>query len=396
MRVSPPKYVLCLLERLNKNGEKACLVGGCVRDLLLGRRPNDWDVCTSAAPERVMELFPHSYPTGIKHGTVTVISQRRPVEITTFRSDGPYSDHRHPEYVRLTDSLAEDLARRDFTINSMAMDIDGEITDLYSGREDLSRRIIRCVGDPEKRFSEDALRILRALRFSAQLGFDIEDKTMDAAKRLSPLASGLAAERVRTELEKVLLSPRPETAEAMLSMGLIKGAALSGEPELRRLSRVPRKSVYRWAALCALLKKQDCIVSEEELLSSLRLDSQTAKTASQGAAIALSRNVTDAVTWKRLLARWDVEACRAAAAVMDAVYGRGHLKALNAVIESGQCRSIKQLAMDGSALQALGFQGKEIGLVLQALLDHVIDHPEDNTPQKLTELAEGLLKRKTI
>lgn len=391
MRVCPPKYVLSLLERLNENGERAYLVGGCVRDLLLGRRPNDWDICTSAVPERVMGLFPRSHPTGIRHGTVTVVSRGRPVEVTTFRTDGPYNDHRHPEYVRLTDSLAEDLARRDFTINSMAMDLSGEITDLYSGREDLSRRIIRCVGDPEKRFSEDALRILRALRFSAQLGFCIEEKTMDAAKRLAPLASGLAAERVRTELEKVLLSPKPETAEAMLSMGLIRGAALSGEPELFRLSRIPRNPAYRWAAFCALLKRQGCIASEEEFLTSLRLDSRTIKAASDGAAIALNEDVTDAVTWKRLLARYGTETCLASSAAMDALYGRGHRQTLNTVIESGQCCGIKQLAIDGLALQDLGFQGKEIGLALQALLDHVIEHPEDNTGKELAELAKELL-----
>ena len=388
---SPPIYALSLLKRLNENAEQAYLVGGCVRDLLLGRRPNDWDICTSAVPERVMELFPHSHPTGIKHGTVTVISRGRPVEVTTFRTDGPYNDHRHPEYVSLTDNLADDLSRRDFTINSMAMDLLGEITDLYSGRDDLSRRIIRCVGDPEKRFSEDALRILRALRFSAQLDFCIEEKTMDAAKRLAPLTAELAAERVRTELEKVLLSPRPETAEVMLSMGLIKGASLSGKPELYRLSRVPKRPVYRWAALCALLKRQGCIASEEEFLTSLRLDSRTIKTASDGAAIALNENVKDAVTWKRLLARYGTETCRASSAVMDALYGRGHRHTLNEVIESGQCHSIKELAIDGSVLQALGFQGRATGLALNALLDHVIEHPKDNTEQKLTELAMELL-----
>ena len=179
-----------ILKTLEDAGFAACFVGGCVRDTLLGRPVHDWDVTTSALPEEIMALFPRCIPTGIKHGTVTVLLNGESFEVTTFRRDGAYHDGRHPDGVVFVPNLTEDLARRDFTINAMAMHLDGSITDCFDGKADLKRGIIRCVGDPERRFREDALRMLRALRFSAQLGFQIEDDApsgkMPASAAYSP------------------------------------------------------------------------------------------------------------------------------------------------------------------------------------------------------------------
>jgi tRNA nucleotidyltransferase (CCA-adding enzyme) len=185
-----------------------------VRDLLLGRNPNDFDIATSAYPEETAALFPRVVLDGAAHGTVRVLTQGGPVEVTTYRSDGEYPDGRHPASVRFLSSLEEDLSRRDFTVNAMALSADGVLTDPFRGASDLKRKIIRCVGEAEIRFREDALRMLRAVRFSAQLGFSLEEKTAAAIAACAPLAASLSAERVRDEIEKTICSPRPELASS--------------------------------------------------------------------------------------------------------------------------------------------------------------------------------------
>lgn len=181
---------------------RAYLVGGCVRDMIIGITPNDWDICTSALPKEVMEIFPTSRPTGLKHGTVTVVIGSHSVEVTTFRADGAYSDHRRPDSISFVTDLTADLSRRDFTMNAVALSPDGLTVDPFGGIEDIRLGIVRCVGEPELRFEEDALRMFRALRFAARLGFTIDIDTYSAIAAKAPLAASLAAERVRDELEK--------------------------------------------------------------------------------------------------------------------------------------------------------------------------------------------------
>ena len=194
-----------LLKTLEQAGFEACIVGGCVRDTLLGRTPGDWAVTTAARPEQVLALFDgYSIPTGLKHGTVTVRAGEMHIEVTTFRADGTYTDHRRPDQVFFSDRLEEDLCRRDLTVNAMAMDLRGHITDLYGGREDLEAGILRCVGEPERRFEEDALRILRTLRFAAVLGFSVEPRTDAALRVKAPLLRCIAPERILTEMVKLL------------------------------------------------------------------------------------------------------------------------------------------------------------------------------------------------
>ena len=200
-----PQAVQYVLERLEDAGFAAYAVGGCVRDTLLGRTPGDWDVTTAAQPEQVLALFNgYAIPTGLKHGTVTVRAGEPHIEVTTFRADGAYTDHRRPDQVFFSDRLEEDLCRRDLTVNAMAMDLRGHITDLYGGREDLEAGILRCVGEPERRFEEDALRILRTLRFAAVLGFSVEPRTDAALRVKAPLLRCIAPERILTEMDKLL------------------------------------------------------------------------------------------------------------------------------------------------------------------------------------------------
>ena len=275
VRITPPKYVKHIMITLQARGHAVCLVGGCVRDMILGVQPQDWDICTSALPGQVMEIFPNSRPTGLKHGTVTVIENSKSVEVTTFRSEGAYTDHRHPDSVSFVGDLTADLSRRDFTMNAIAVHTDGLVSDPFGGMDDIKNQLIRCVGNPEKRFEEDALRMFRAIRFSARLGFEIETETRAAIVKKAPLAAALAAERVRDETEKILLTKQPELIFDLISTGLLDRYLLhrlSDGALLRRISALPRKALPRWAAFCRILQQSGCISSPTDFLLSLRLD----------------------------------------------------------------------------------------------------------------------------
>ena len=388
--ISPPKYVRQVLRSLQARGHVAYLVGGCVRDMALGVRPHDWDICTSALPEQVMEVFPGALPTGLKHGTVTVRLNSRSVEVTTFRSEENYADHRHPETVRFVGELTTDLSRRDFTINAMALSPDGLIMDPFGGLTDLEHRCIRCVGSPELRFEEDALRMFRALRFSARLDFTIEEATLAAIGKKAHLASALAAERIRDEVEKTLLTPRPETVGLMQHLGLLDVflcARADALPELKLLTKLPRKALDRWMALCVILRRRGLISSVEDFLTALRLDSRTIRCCTDGAALLEGRKPHSAPEWKRLLRRWGVDTVSCAARCRDALDGGSSSRELKSVLKSGECFSMKHLAVSGDDLTALGLQGRELGEMLNFLLDYVIEYPENNRRELLLSLA---------
>ena len=370
----------------------ACIVGGCVRDMVLNLQPNDWDIATSALPEEVMSLFPDSKGTGIKHGTVTVKVDSKHAEITTFRADGEYKDHRHPDTVNFIGDLTTDLSRRDFTMNAMAITADGTIVDPFHGREDIKAGVVRAVGEPEKRFEEDALRMLRAFRFSSRLGFEIEHDTFEAIKENSHLASSLACERVRDELEKILLTSSPEQLYTLIDCGLIDSYLkkhLSRDDGLRRITSMPKKAICRWAALCTVLSADECIDSTWEFLKSLRLDGHTIRCASDANTIIKEAPPQDRASWKRILRKYGVDAAECAAAVWDAFYGTGNTDELKNVLKSGECFSISHLAVNGNDLASLGYKGKQIGEMLDFLLDYVIDFPENNTRDKLIILCSN-------
>lgn len=370
--IQPPKYVIHILNTLERSGYEARLVGGCVRDTLLHRRPNDWDVATAAAPETVTELFERTVPTGIRHGTVTVLYGGSACEVTTYRVEGAYSDHRRPDSVRFTSRLEEDLSRRDFTINAMAMDASLAITDPFGGREDLSRRLIRCVGDARERFTEDALRMLRAVRFAAQLDFALDSAALEVIAGCAPLCSALSPERVAAELRAVLASRDPDMVWLMADLGLLNAWLTPREGERTHLGALPRCA--RLAHFCSDLSRCGSITSTDTFLRSLRMDTRSVKTCSAAAEI-LASGSRD---YKRLLRDYGEGAVLAA-------YPKS--RRLRAVLRSGECWSLASLAITGGELAALGYAGRELGEELRRLLEHVIDCPEDNWPEILCKLA---------
>lgn len=372
---APPKYVLNILCALDSAGHRAVLAGGCVRDSLLGRRPSDWDIASSASPEEVLALFPRCVPTGIKHGTVTVLSGGGSVEVTSFRAEGGYSDHRRPDSVSFGCPLEADLARRDLTVNAMAMDAAGEITDPFGGRDDLRRRLLRCVGEPERRFDEDALRMLRTVRFSAQLGFDIEPRTLEAIRALAHLASGLSAERVRDELLKTLRSPAPGLVWQLVDLGLLGACLAPGDATAPREALDVLPIYARLAHFCRDLELGGYIMSTDRFLAALRFDGETLRRTASAVEV-LKSGSRD---WKRLL-RDHGEAAVLAAHPKN--------RALRAVLRSGECWELSSLAIGGRELAALGYSGPELGRELRRLLDHVIDCPADNRADILCKLVE--------
>lgn len=389
-RTSPPKYVKQILFTLQARGHLAYLVGGCVRDMLMETVPQDWDICTSALPEEVMELFPGSRPTGLKHGTVTVIIGSRSAEVTTFRTEGDYRDHRRPEAVHFVSELISDLSRRDFTVNAIALSADGLISDPYGGISDIENRIIRCVGEPERRFNEDALRMFRALRFSARLGFSIDYETLSAIERCADTANMLAPERVRDEIGKILLTARPETVGVIISFGLLKKYIPHTEkkaPNFSKLCELPKKALTRWAVFAMMLRDGGCIDSTEDFLLSLRLDGRTVRCCCAADAMLRSGLPSDKLGWKRLLNRYGVDSVSCAAVAHDLMRGTGCTGELRAVLKSGECFSMKHLAVTGDDLLELGLTGKELGEMLRFLLDYVMEYPEKNRREILLGLV---------
>lgn len=323
-----PAGVSALCAALRGAGHEAYPVGGCVRDLLLGRNPEDWDVCTSALPEETGTIFEKTIPTGVAHGTVTVLLGEEKIEVTTFRREGGYADGRHPDAVTFDAGLTEDLSRRDFTVNAMALGEDGKVIDLFGGRADLAAGLIRCVGRADRRFAEDALRMLRAVRFSAQLDFAIEESTAAAIRTNAHRAAALSGERVKAELEKILSSPRPQRIGLLVEAGVLDRLH-SGWPagaDWDSLAAVPSGRNERWRAFCDLTG------------FSIR-------------ALPVER-------------------------------------ALRRAVEHPELEMLAKLEISGGELCALGLRGPEVSAMQKRLAAHIRAFPEDNSKEKLLRLAE--------
>lgn len=386
-QVSGPTARCC--RTLWQAGFEAYPVGGCVRDMLLGRVPGDWDVTTSALPEQVTALFDHVVQTGVKHGTVTVILEDEHIEVTTFRGESGYSDGRHPDMVRFDATLEQDLARRDFTINAMALAPDGTVIDLFGGLADLKGKVIRCVGRPEQRFGEDGLRMFRAVRFAAQLDFDLEWETKRAIQICAPHARNIAAERVRVELEKTLCACRADMAWSFFDLGLMKRWTVGVPNPPLGLERLPGEPLLRWAGLCAGLFRDGCIEDAAAFLAGLRLDRRTLHACGAGEELWRSGLPNHDTDWRRALVRYGTDGCRAAAAMG----GADALLQVEAVLAQEPCVRVEQLALSGQELAQMGLRGVEIGAAQRALLEHVLAHPEDNRVEILRRKVKGFSDR---
>lgn len=372
-------------------GFEAYPVGGCVRDLLLGRTPGDWDVTTGARPEQVMGLFDYVIATGVKHGTITVILGEETIEVTTFRGESGYSDSRHPDAVRFDVSLEEDLSRRDFTVNAMALAPDGTVVDLFGGQKDLKEKRIRCVGRPEQRFFEDGLRMFRAVRFAAQLGFEPDEETSRAISQCAAGAGRISAERVCVELEKTVCSPRPGQVSRFFEFGLMAGMTKAVPGSLDALEQLPAGRLSRWAGLCAGLLRDGCIDSAAVFLKGLRLDGGIVRACRAGEMLWRSGLPANEVDWRKALAEFGTSGCEAAAA-MAVMCGQGSApEELERVLAQKPCISPKDLALSGGQLEQLGLRGLQIGAAQRFLLQHVLEHPRENREDILREkLAEYL------
>ena len=434
IKIELPEAVRNIIHTLQNAGYEAWAVGGCVRDSILGRVPDDWDITTSARPEQVKAIFKKTVDTGIQHGTVTVLWNRAGYEVTTYRIDGEYEDSRHPKEVQFTASLREDLRRRDFTINAMAYNEEAGLVDIFGGMEDIRAKKIRCVGDPMERFSEDALRMMRAVRFSAQLGYEIEEETEEAICRLSRTLQKISAERIRTELVKLLISSHPELLEACWKTGMTAVFLPEfdrmmetsqnnphhcynvGEHTIRAMKAAAPEKTLRLALLFHDMGKPETKTTDGEGIDHFR--GHEIKS-SDMARIVMKRlkfdnNTIDRVVrlvWahdikiepgqkymRRALNRLgedifpELFEVKEADLAAQSAYRREEKKAellgmrkdYEAVLKSKACVSLKDLAVNGKDLIAEGAApGKGLGEMLQKLLEEVLEEPERNTREYL-------------
>ena len=405
LKISLPKEVKHIIDILTQNGYEAYAVGGCVRDSILGRVPGDWDITTSALPQQVKALFRRTIDTGIQHGTVTIMLGKNGYEVTTYRIDGKYEDSRHPESVEFTPNLEEDLKRRDFTINAMAYNDENGIVDIFGGIDDIRNRIIRCVGNAHDRFTEDALRILRAVRFSAQLGFEIDKATKDAARELAPTLVKISRERIHTELNKLLLSDNPDYFSVVYELGVMKViiSELEGvnSGDIDRLKVLIKRTKpclpERYASLLSIIGKD----KTRAVLKGLKLDNATI---SMAVKLVEYLGITPALTEPQMRHYINEVGKEDALRVIDFNLAfasedeyKGYTDMRNicvTVLERGDCTSLKELRITGKLLMNSGFEaGKQLGGLLEELLLEVLDNPALNDTEYLLERAKELKRQ---
>ena len=399
MRIEMPHEVDWIIGKIREHGYEAFAVGGCVRDTLLDREPGDWDITTSAKPEEVKAIFGKTVDTGLQHGTVTVIKNHEGYEVTTYRIDGEYHDGRHPDSVEFTSNLKEDLKRRDFTINAMAYSHETGIVDEFEGMKDLENKVIRCVGLAHDRFTEDALRILRAIRFAAQLGFEIEDETYKAIADIAPNLKKVSKERIQVEMTKLLMSNYPEKVWMVEATGISPyvtdqfGDVFAGESAARagagaaaessqgyfsEIKTLPKEKSIRWAGF--LRHTSPDFV--KRTLKALKLDNETIENARMMVEAAQTPLAPEKPQIRRFLSRmsaYQFEGCLKLKA-LDGDPNTEAIRSLWSEIEAdGDCLSLKTLAVGGADLKAAGIkQGKEFGEFLAWMLDMVLEDPSLN------------------
>lgn len=439
VEIQIPEKVNKIIHTLQEHGYEAYAVGGCVRDSFLGREPMDWDITTSAMPEETKALFPHTFDTGIEHGTITVLLDHEGFEVTTYRVDGKYEDSRHPKEVIFVRNLKEDLLRRDFTINAMAYNEKEGLVDIFGGMDDLKAGIIRCVGNAQARFSEDALRILRGIRFAAQLGFELEDETREGMRLLAPTLRKISAERIQVELVKTLTSSRPDLLREAWKLGITKeflpefDLAMEttqetvhhmytvGEHILHTLLEVRADRILRLTMLLhdigkPYMKTMDADgvahfkghpeKSSElanEILHRLKFDNDTIRKVTKLVRYHDHRMPVTPAHVRRAIHEIGEDLfplyleVRRADVSAQSMYQReekvtdidGVEKLYHEIMERNECVSLKMLAVTGKDLIAAGMKpGKEIGQMLEHFLDLVLEHPELNQKEELLKRIE--------
>lgn len=441
MNIVLPQDVIKIIERLESCGHEAYAVGGCVRDSILGKEPADWDITTSASPEEVKALFAHTIDTGIAHGTVTIMCGKCGYEVTTYRIDGEYKDGRHPESVAFTNLLSEDLRRRDFTINAMAYNQTEGLVDLFGGMQDLQDGVIRCVGEATERFSEDALRMLRAVRFAAQLGFSIDKATYDAICALAPTIARVSMERIMVELVKLLTSAHPEEMRTVYACGLtgiflpefdammetpqhtVHHQYSVGEHTIHALMAVSADRVLRLTMLFHDVAKPVCRTTDEagndhfyghpeigaemtgQILRRLKFDNDTIRSVKRLVRFHDMRPVLQEKNVRRSIVKMGLEsfpeifAVKRADTLAQSMYMRqqkldaiDQFEALyDRIMEKQVCVQKKDLAINGKDLLDIGVpQGKKVGEILDLLFAQVIEEPAKNTREELLAEAKRL------
>lgn len=434
MKIKLPQAVEEIIGQINDAGYEAYIVGGCVRDTLLHKEPNDWDITTSATPLQVKAIFKRTIDTGIQHGTVTVMRGRQGYEVTTYRIDGVYEDARHPKEVIFTPDLMEDLKRRDFTINAMAYHPDSGLVDPFDGRKDMEAHVIRCVGDPKDRFTEDALRMMRAVRFAAQLDYKIEEGTFAAIKELAPSIKKISVERIQAEMVKLLLSEHPERFRTLYECGLTAcflpefdrmmttvqnnphHCYTVGEHVIQSLSYIRAEQSLRLAMLFHDIAKPETKTTDESGVDHFRGHQERGAKMAEDILRRLRFDHHTIAMVKGLTAHHDRRIEPNARAMRRAVHqiGEDYFPALFevrkadvlaqseyqrkeklAAIEEGfqlyrkmkeeeQCISLKSLAVDGGDLIRAGVApGRELGMILEQMLQDVIEEPSHNTKEYL-------------
>ncbi|MBR3807833.1 MAG: CCA tRNA nucleotidyltransferase [Lachnospiraceae bacterium] len=434
MKILLPEKVNMIIHTIQAAGFEAYAVGGCVRDSILGRVPDDWDITTSAKPEDIKKLFKRTIDTGIEHGTVTVMLEAKGFEVTTYRIDGEYEDSRHPKEVTFTSNLREDLRRRDFTINAMAYNDEVGLVDIFEGISDIEKKIIRCVGDAKERFTEDALRMMRAVRFSAQLGYSIDEGTKEAIKELAPTLQKISAERVQVELVKLVTSNNPDYLKIAFETGITAIVLPEfdlcmeteqknphhmysvGEHTLWSMKYVERDKVLRLAMLFHDMGKPKAITTDDkgihhfhghnelssqitrEVLRRLRFDNDTIHKVERLVYFHDYRPALTDKSVRRFVAKIGKDLfplyilVQTADVKAQSDYKKEeklhNIETVNniflGILEREECLCLKDLAVTGKDLIDLGIKpGKEIGEILNHLLEMVLENPGLNEKEIL-------------
>ncbi len=405
-----PKYIKNCIDTLTAAGYEAYAVGGAVRDSLLGLEPSDWDVTTGATPNKILEVFSdrRTIPTGIKHGTVTVIFEdgegKHPVEITTFRVDGEYRDARHPNGVSFASRISDDLSRRDFTVNAMAYNEKEGLVDLFGGREDLKNGILRTVGEPKKRFCEDALRILRAFRFCAQLDFKFEEKTLEGALECAPLLKNISRERVGAEFKRLLVGRGAEYSVGILAdsecpaiWSAVFDASLPSRLAVSGLGRVSHEAGFepRLAVLISHLSPSE----RERTAASLRLSNDEKRRVLRFCRVhdfEIDMRTDTAILARKFIHLYN-DVLPTALELLSVWHTDGELEELVGFVdrERGKSAAFSDLAIGGEDVRALcGAESRLVGDILRALGEAVIADPELNRREFLIALAQKMLEER--